>query len=130
MDKIKKLLNKDQYAAFSGIELLEISPGKAKAKMPIKDMHRNGIGTVHGGAIFTLADFTFAAASNSHGTVSVALNTNISFVKAATKGTLYATAEETAKNNKVGTYTVKITDDANDLVAIFEGMSYRKKDVI
>lgn len=52
---------------------------------------------------------------------------NISFVKAATKGTLTAEAKETSINPKIATYTVSITDDAGDLVAIFQGMVYRKK---
>jgi acyl-CoA thioesterase len=47
--------------------------GRAQAKMTLQPHHCNALGTVHGGAIFTLADFAFAAASNSHGTVAVAL---------------------------------------------------------
>ena len=39
----------------------------------------NGEGLTHGGAIFGLADLVFAAASNSHGNLALALNVNISF---------------------------------------------------
>jgi acyl-CoA thioesterase len=88
----------------------------------------NGLGTVHGGAIFTLADFAFAAACNSHGTVSVALNVSITFMKAATTGTLWADAREVSKNFKVGSYAIEIKDDLGELVAQFQGLAYRKKD--
>jgi acyl-CoA thioesterase len=99
--------------------------------MKIEEEHLNGINTVHGGAIFTLADFTFAVASNSHGVVTVAINVNISFMKAAFKGgTLTATAQEVTINPKLGTYTVNVTDDNGDLIAIFQGMAYRKRDKI
>ena len=54
--------------------------------MEISDIHLNSIGTVHGGALFTLADFTFALAANSHGIVTVAINANISYLKAVTEG--------------------------------------------
>ncbi len=98
--------------------------------MEIKENHLNGIGTVHGGAIFTLADFTFAAAANSYKTVTVAINANISYMKAATSGTLFAEAEEISVNPKLGTYTITVTGDDDELIAIFQGMAYRKRDRI
>ena len=120
----------DKFAGHSGIELLEISKGRAKAVMKIKKHHLNAVGSVHGGAIFTLADYVFAAASNSHGTVAVAINVSISYLKAASKGSLFAQADETAINPKLASYTVNVTDEQGDLIAIFQGMVYRKKDNI
>ncbi len=130
MEKIKQFFKKDKFARYIGIELLEAKEGWAKSKMEITKNHLNGIGTVHGGAIFTLADFTFAVAANSYGTVTVAINANISFMKAARSGTLYAEAEEISINPKLGTYTVTITNDVGELIAIFQGMAYRKRDKI
>jgi acyl-CoA thioesterase len=127
MQKIKEFFKKDAFAESCGIELLEVSQGCAKAKMNITPSHLNGVGTVQGGAIFTLADFTFAVASNSHGTVAVAINVNISFVKAVNKGVLYAQAKETSINPKIATYDVRVTDQNDSLIAIFEGMVYRKE---
>ena len=130
MEKIKEFFKKDKFAEYAGIELLEVKEGWAKSKMEITENHLNGIGTVHGGAIFTLADFTFAVAANSYKTVTVAINANISFMKAASSGTLFAEAEEISTNPKLGTYTITITDDNGELIAIFQGMAYRKKDKI
>lgn len=120
----------DRFARHSGIELVEVGPGRAKARMKIEPFHFNIAGTVHGGAIFTLADFAFAVASNSHGTLAMGINTTVSFVKAALAGTLYADAMELSRNAKLATYSVLITDDAGDTVAIFQGMVYRKKELI
>lgn len=130
MIEIKEFFKKDKFAEYTGIELLEVKKGYAKAKMEINENHLNGIRTVHGGAIFTLADFTFAVAANSYGTVTVAINANISFMKAARSGTLFAEAEEISINPKLGTYTVNIIDDNGELIAIFQGMAYRKRDKI
>jgi acyl-CoA thioesterase len=127
VEKIKEFFKKDAFAESCGIELLEVSQGCAKAKMNIAASHLNGIGTVQGGAIFTLADFAFAVASNSHGTVAVAINVNISFVKAVNQGTLLAIAQETSKNPKLATYDVRVTDESGALIAIFDGMVYRKE---
>jgi acyl-CoA thioesterase len=121
---------KDLFARHNGIELLEVEPGLAKACMKIEPYHFNAAKTVHGGAIFTLADFAFAVASNSHGTLAMGINTSVSFLKAATKGTLYAVAREQARNPKLASYLVQITDDADDIVAVFQGMVYRKKESI
>ena len=93
MDAIKRLFDNDRFAKHAGIELIEFSPGRAQASMHITDKHLNGIGLVQGGAIFTLADFAFAVAVNSRGNIAVAVTTTITFLKAATEGTLIATAE-------------------------------------
>src|SRR5208282_5139894 len=128
MKAIKEFFKGDQFAARNNIELLEAGNGNAKAKMTVYPYHLNGLGTVHGGAIFTLADFAFAAACNSYGTVAVALQASIVFMKAATTGTLRAEAREMSKNFKVGVYLVEVKDDQGDLVAQFQGVAYRKKD--
>jgi len=127
MEQIKKFFaTEDKFARHNGIQLLEAAPGWAKACMTIAPYHMNGAKTVHGGAIFTLADFAFAVASNSHGKLSMGINTTVSFVKAATRGNLYAEAQEQAINRKLASYHVHVTDDDNDVVALFQGMVYRK----
>ena len=130
IETIKKFFKGDRLAEYLGIELVEVSMGKAVAKMDVKGEHLNGINTVHGGAIFTLADFAFAVAANSHGRVTVAINVSISFMKAATNGTLTAIANEISLNPKIATYTVNICNDDGELIAIFQGLAYRKRDKI
>lgn len=126
-EDLKGFFKRDRFAEFLGIELLEAGEGFARSRMQIGNEHLNGIGTVHGGAIFTLADFTFSVASNSHGNVTVAINADISFMNAAKDGTLTAEAREISRNHKLGTYTVEVRDDTGELVAIFRGMTYIKK---
>jgi len=128
LENVRRCLKRDKFAERSNIELLTVSPGRATAKMVLHAHHQNGLGTVQGGAIFTLADFCFAAACNSHGTVAVALNVSITFMKPALTGTLWAEAREVSKNFKVGSYAVEVKDDQGDLVAQFQGLAYRKKD--
>ncbi len=130
MESVRKLFTNDRFGAHNGIDLLEVSDGRAKLSMEIRDYHKNAYDTVHGGAIFTLADLAFAVAANSHGRVAVAINAHISFMKAATGGTLFAEAEVVSANPKIGAYTVRVTDDGGDLIAIFQGMAYRKRDSI
>jgi acyl-CoA thioesterase len=127
---MQKVLNffsdNDHFARHCGIELLDATPGTAKAKMVIQPFHLNGAGTVHGGAIFSLADFTFAVAANNHGQLSLAINTSTTFIKAAREGILYAEAEELSVNRRLGNYQVRISDENNNLIATFQGTAYRK----
>ena len=129
MEDIRQFISKnDKFAEHIGIELLEVSEGHARATLKINKQHLNAVNIVHGGAIFTLADLVFAAASNSHGNVAVAINVTISYLKAAAGGTLTAEAREVSRNRKLATYSIRVTDESGDMVASFQGMVYRKKD--
>lgn len=129
MNELQRFFSaEDRFARHNAIELLEVGPGRARVRMTIEPYHFNAARTVHGGAIFTLADFAFAVASNSHGSLAMGINVSISFVKAATTGTLYAEAREQARNPRLASYTVQVTDDQGAVVAIFQGMVYRKKE--
>ena len=132
MEKMHRLCQNDRFAAHAGIELLEAAEGKARARMALRPEHLNAMNLVHGAAIFTLADLVFAMASNSRGRAAVAINAHISFLKAATleTGTLFAEATEVSRNAKLASYTVRVTDARDDLIAIFQGMVYRKKEKI
>jgi acyl-CoA thioesterase len=129
-ETVRQLLANDRFANESGIRLLEVREGFARASMEVLPRHHNGVGTAQGGAIFTLADLVFAAAVNSHGTVAVAINVSISFIKAVSKGTLFAEGREIAQGPKLASCTVHVTDEQGTLVAVFQGLAYRKKDLI
>ncbi len=122
--------HQDAFARELGIELLEVSPGYARVKLELSKKHHNSFGTAHGGVIFTLADAAFAIAANSHGTLSMAINVSISYLKAVNEGTLYAEAKEISLNPKLGTYEVAVTTADGERIATFHGMTYRKKDPI
>ncbi len=130
MDAFKKFVERDSFAKHLGVEMLEYSPGRAKARMELKSHHLNSAGMVHGGAIFSLADAVFSVASNSHGTLAVAINVSISFFKAAKAGTLIAEGREVSINPKLATYLIDVKDDAGNAIALFQGTVYKKKDSI
>ncbi len=128
MEEMEKFIDHDLFARHIGIEVLEHSPGKARARMAIEAHHLNSAGTVHGGALFSLADAVFSIASNSHGTVAVAINVSISYFKALKSGMLLAAAREVSLNPKLATYLIEVTGEKGEVVALFQGTVYRKKD--
>lgn len=127
MESLQEFFKRDKFAELCGIRLVEISPGNAKAEMIVKKEHFNGVNTVHGGAIFTLADLAFAAAANSYGQVTVAINVSITYMKAITAGKITAVAREISRNPKLSTYTIDIFDEEGDVAAVFQGLAYQKR---
>jgi acyl-CoA thioesterase len=127
MNDIKKFVENDRFSKHLGIEMLEYGQGRAKARMEIKQQHLNSAGMLHGGAIFALADAVFSAASNSHGTLAVAINVSISYFKAAKEGVLNAEGKEVSLNPKLATYLIDVKDEAGNAIAQFQGTVYRKK---
>jgi acyl-CoA thioesterase len=123
---LMRYFKKDKFAQFIGIELLDVREGWAKAVLEIKDHHLNGLKSVHGGVIYSLADLAFAAAANSTGRVAVAINNTISYVKAPQGTVIYAEAREVSQNHKLATYAVNVTDAQGEIIAVFQGMVYRK----
>ena len=130
MDDLKRFVERDSFAKHLGIEMLDYGDGSAGARMEVKAHHLNSAGSLHGGAIFSLADAAFSAASNSHGTLAVAITVSTSFCKAVTKGTLIAEAREVAISPKLATYLIDVKDEAGGLIAQLQGTVYRKKDSI
>lgn len=126
MDKGSEIFQRDAFAKLCGVELLEAGEGRARGRLVIRADHLNAVGILHGAAVFTLADAVFAAAANSYDHVAVAININISYLKAVQGGTIYARAEERNKDGRIGSYLITITDEEGQTIAIFEGLVYRK----
>ncbi len=128
MKDIEEFIANDLLARHLGIEIVEYSEGRARAKMEITSHHLNSAGILHGGATFALADTVFAVASNSHGTLAVAINASVSFFKAVRSGLIFAEAEEVSINPRLATYLIKVQDEKGDAIALFQGTVYRKKE--
>ncbi len=125
---VRRLLAGDRWAAAARARLVEVREGYARTTMRVAPMHLNGVEVVQGGAIFTLADYAFAACCNSHGTVAVALDVSITFARAATRGVLTAEAVEESMTRRTSVCTVRVTDAEGRLVALFRGTAFRKDD--
>ena len=123
---VKKLLGeRNHFGRYVGVEVVEVSTGRATCRMTIRDEHRNPFGTVNAGAIYTLAETAFGAAANSHGHVALAVNLSIAYLKPATDGVLTAKAEELSAGGRMATYSVRVTDASGKLVADVQAMGYR-----
>ena len=125
---LKDFFKRDRFANLAGCELLEIHEGYARAKMTVEEHHLNGGDFCQGGALFTLADLAFAAAVNSHLVLTVSTSSNITYFQSVPLGaTVYAEAKELVDHQRMPYAEVRITDERQQLVAIFTSSGYRKQ---
>lgn len=117
----------DNFARENGIVLVACKPGHAVAKVEITANHLNGAGVVHGGLLFTLADFAFAAATNSYGKVALSINASMNFFEKSTSGILIAEATEISRSNKLIHCDINIRQEKGPLLANFKGTAYVTK---
>ena len=127
MEKYKEFFKADRFASNAGVELLEVRPGFAKARMLVTEEHLNAGGVCQGGALFTLADLAFAAVANSRDQLTLSINANITFIRSVKEGHVYAEAIEVFNHHRIPFIEVRLTDDVGELVAVMTSSGYRKK---
>jgi acyl-CoA thioesterase len=107
-----------------GLEILEVRAGYARLRMAVRDDFLNGHEICHGGLIFTLADSTFAFACNTYNINTVAAGCSIEFLKPVPRGeVLTAEAIEQTLSGRTGIYDIRVTNRAEETVAMFRGKS-------
>jgi acyl-CoA thioesterase len=126
-EAITRQVQKEPFAKKFGLKLIDLQEGYAKVAMSFTEDMENIFGMAHGGALFALIDESFEIASNSHGTMAVALNMNINYVATPAKGSyLTAEAKELNRTKKTATYDIRVTDSQNNLIAHCQALVYRK----
>ena len=125
---VDKMMAKDLFSQWLGIERVEENPGYSKLKMTIRSEMCNGFEIAHGGIAFAFADSALAFAANSRGNHAVSIETSISHIKPIRLGdTILATAVEKNLSNRIGIYEVMIEKEDGELVALFKGTVFRKE---
>jgi len=124
---IFRQVEREPFALKFGLRLLELNDGYSKVEMSFTPDLENIFGMAHGGALFALIDEAFETASNSHGTVAVALNMNITYIAPPPPGSrLTAEAKEFNRTNRTAVYDIRVTDGQGSLIASCQALVYRK----
>ena len=119
--------SRDLYATeTTGIVIEDVSIDYAKCSLEVEDKHLNAAGFVMGGAIFTLADFTYAVASNCEHELTVTLTSQINYINATKGPNLFAEAKCKKSSQRICFYEIEVIDDSGNLVASISTTGYRK----
>ena len=125
IEEARKYFSGDRFATENGIELEELDATHSKCTLKLTPRHRNALGGVMGGAIFTLADFAFAALSNDSGRMSVAQQVSINFLNAVKGDTLIAVATYRKDGRNSNVVNVDVSDSAGRDIAEFTGLGFK-----
>ena len=119
LEHLRKIFSGDVYAtATTGIVIDDAAKGYSRCSLEIGPHLLNANGFVMGGAIFTLADFAFAVASNFDGMTTVSVTSQISYLTVAKGTSLIAEAECIREGRNVCYYSVTINDDTGRKIAV------------
>lgn len=120
-------VQQEPFAQKFGLRLLDIGTGYSKVEMTFTPDMENLFQMAHGGALFALIDEAFETASNSHGTLAVALNMNITYLSPPSPGSrLVAEAREVHQTQKTSLCEIKVFDEQNKPIATCQALAYRK----
>ncbi len=126
-EAIFRQVGREPFAQKFDLKLVGLDEGYSKVEMTFTPDMENFFGMAHGGALFALIDEAFETASNSHGTMAVALNLNITYVSSPAPGCkLVAEAKEFSLTPKTANYNIRVTDEKGGLIASCQALVYRK----
>jgi acyl-CoA thioesterase len=126
---IENHIRKDAFANWLGATIETIKPGYSRVSLTVSDTMLNFHSMTHGGLVFALGDIAFAAASNAHGQIALALNVAISFLRPTKAGDhLVAEAREVHLGGATALYDIVVTEqNSGQCIAKSQATVYRKR---
>ena len=124
LEEVREQFSRDRFATVNGAVIEAVEEGYAKCSMILNETHRNAMGAVMGGAIFTLADFAFAVASNWNKAAHVSLSASIRFLGGAKGSKLIAEAVKIKEGRKTCYYEVTVCDELGNQIAHMTSNGY------
>ncbi len=115
---VNKMLSKDHFSEWLGLNILEIKPGYCKLSVKVNKLMLNGFGIGHGGICFSISDSALAFSANSKGNVSYTKETTSSYLQKVQKGDLLI-AE--SKEISDGIFNVSVKNQKKELVFTLNG---------
>ena len=126
-EEARDYFSQDRFATENGMSIDELDGEHAVTSLTISSRHKNAFGGVMGGAIFTLADFAFAALTNDRERVVVAQQVSINYLSPAKGNRLVATARYRKDGRSSCVVNVDVTDDTGRDIAQFVGTGFKLK---
>lgn len=118
LEEARDFFSQDRYATVAtGIVIDEIGDNYSKVSLQLEDYHKAAGDHVMGGVFYTIADFSFAVATNTPEHLTVTTNGNISYYSQPKDDRLVATCKCMKEGRRFCFYESTVTDGLNNIVA-------------
>jgi acyl-CoA thioesterase len=123
---VRLMMARDEFSRSLGMSIVEIAPRRSTVRLTVRPDMVNGFGVCHGAVTYAIADSALAFACNTHGRVTMAIENSIGYPAAVKVGdVLTAAAVEDSATNRLGFYSVRVTNQNDTVVATFRGTVFR-----
>jgi len=125
-ETVRRAVDREPFARALGLKLVDLNEGFSVVEMTYEPASMNNLcDLAHGGAVFTLIDEAFQTASQSYGTLALALNVNVTYVASPDAGArLRAEARVVSRTKRTASFDIKVTDQRGRLMATCQALSY------
>jgi len=117
LNEIRQFFENDRFATENGMVIDSVGDMTAVCSMKIDKRHMNAVGNVMGGVYFTLADFTFAVATNHDKPGIVSLSSTITFNATAKGERIICEAKKIKLGRTTCVYEMTLSDENDNLLA-------------
>ena len=117
VEQLMDIVSRNPFAAYNGMEMLQVQTGYARGRIPFAGEHENVYGGMHGGCAYTLADTLAGVAAASYGQAVTTLNASVNYMLPV-KDTryLYGEAKVQRHGSRISVVRTELSDDDGRVV--------------
>lgn len=111
-EEIRKIAEKNPFAKYIGMELLEVMEGYAYGRISFEKQYENVYGGMHGGCAYSLADTLAGIAALTYGDYVTTLDASMNYLLPVENTEyVYCKAQVLRHGRKISVVRVEITND-------------------
>ena len=125
IEEAREFFKGDKFATNLGVSLEKLDEDSCECSLELNDGHKNAVGGVMGGVMFTLADFAFAVLSNNLHSPTVAQQVSVNYLSAPKGNRLIARAVCKKNGRSSSIINVDVRDDTGRDIVQFIGTGFK-----
>ena len=125
IEEAREFFKGDKFATNLGVSLEKLDADSCECSLELNDGHKNDVGGVMGGVMFTLADFAFAVLSNNLHSPTVAQQVSVNYLSAPKGNKLIARAVCKKNGRSSSIINVDVSDDTGRDIVQFVGTGFK-----
>ena len=125
IEEAREFFKEDKFVTNLGVYLEKLDDDSCECSLELNDGHKNAVGGVMGGVMFTLADFAFAVLSNNLHSPTVAQQVSVNYLSAPKGNKLIARAVCKKNGRSSSIINVDVVDDTGRDIVQFIGTGFK-----